>query len=110
MTNFDYKGLVSSKGRYRVLQCLLVTGALVSTGPRLREGLDLQNMAPAHWASTRYYAAGHDVWLAETGKLSCVHRKKFTRRPLLAATAGLSHEACNRTVEQTRISRAVRRA
>jgi IS5 family transposase len=89
--HFGYKSHISIDRRHGVIRRGKTTDAAAHDGARLREGLiDPNNTASDVWAGDRRSAGGHTAYrsgeneryLADNGKVSCIHRRKPPGRPM----------------------------
>jgi IS5 family transposase len=85
---FGYKTHISIDAEHGFIRRQKTTDAAAHDGARLREGLvDSTNTASAVWADTAYRSAANETYLAEHGKVSRIHRKKPTGKPMPKRTA-----------------------
>jgi len=85
---FGYKSHISIDRRHGIIRRARVTDASAHDGARLREGLiDPSNTASDVWADTAYRSAENERFLAGTGKVSRIHRRKPKGRPMPKRTA-----------------------
>ncbi len=84
---FGYQNHVSIDRRHGLIRRWAVTDAAASAGRLLRGGLlDRTNTASDVWADTAYRSNANEVYMAENGFVSRVHRKKPTGRPMAERT------------------------
>ena len=85
---FGYKSHVSIDRRHGIVRRGLVTDAAAHDGARLREGLiDPANTASDVWADSAYRSAENERFLDAIGKVSRIHRRKPTGKPMPRPTA-----------------------
>jgi IS5 family transposase len=85
---FGYKTHISIDVEHGFIRRQKVTDAAAHDGARLREGLvDSTNTASGVWADTAYRSQANETFLAEHGKVSRIHRKKPTGKPMPKRTA-----------------------
>jgi len=84
---FGYRNHISIDRGFGFIRRWLTTDAAAHEGRRLRDGLlDKTNTAGGVWADTAYRSAANEVFIANNGFVSRVHRKKPANRPMAAAT------------------------
>lgn len=80
---YGYKSHISIDRRHGVIRRGKTTDAAAHDGARLREGLlDPNNTASGVWADTAYRSAENERYLETTGRVSRIHRRKPTGRPM----------------------------
>ena len=85
---FGYKSHISVDVRHGFIRRQKVTDAAAYDGARLREGLiDRTNTASSVWADTAYRSQANEVFLADAGKTSQIHRRKPKGKPMPKHTA-----------------------
>ena len=85
---FGYKTHVSVDVAHGFIRRQKVTDAAAHDGARLREGLvDPTNTASGVWADTAYRSAANEKFLSDRGKVSRIHRKKPSSKPMPRRTA-----------------------
>jgi len=85
---FGYKTHVSIDVEHGFIRRQKVTDAAAHDGARLREGLvDPTNTASGVWADTAYRSAANEAYLADRGKVSRIHRRKPSGKPMPKRTA-----------------------
>jgi IS5 family transposase len=85
---FGYKSHISIDRRHGIIRRGKVTDAAAHDGARLREGLiDPNNTASDVWADSAYRSAENERFLERVGKVSRIHRRKPTGRPMPKHTA-----------------------
>jgi IS5 family transposase len=85
---YGYKSHISIDRRHGVIRRGKTTDAAAHDGARLREGLiDPNNTASDVWADTAYRSAANERYLDGIGRVSRIHRRKPTGRPLPRHTA-----------------------
>ena len=84
---FGYRNHIAIDRRYGLIRRWRATDAAAHEGRRLRDGLlDKSNTAAGVWADTAYRSAANEVFMADNGFVSRVHRKKPARRPMPPTT------------------------
>ena len=95
ITVFGYKNHVSIDRRHGLIRKHLTTDAAAHDRARLRERLiDKTNLASDLWADTAYRSKQNEVFLANNGMTSRIHRKKPKNR---AMPAHIKRGAANRS-------------
>jgi transposase, IS5 family len=85
---YGYKSHISIDRGHGVIRRGKTTDAAAHDGARLREGLiDPNNTASAVWADTAYRSAENERYLAGIGRVSRIHRRKPTGRPMARHTS-----------------------
>ena len=83
---FGYRNHISIDRRFGLIRKWLATDAAAHEGRRLRDGLlDKSNTAASVWADTAYRSAANEAFMASSGFVSRVHRKKRPNRPMSPA-------------------------
>ena len=85
---FGYQSHISIDRRFGFIRTWAATDAAAYEGRLLREGLlDKTNTAGAVWGDTAYRSQANERFMAESGFVSRLHRKKPPRRPMSLRSA-----------------------